>query len=90
MLPPDEQHKKEFVDIPRINFKNSKSLKDHLIRSVLPKKVARDNSGPCSDKRPPSELCKLMTKLQWKSEILTKFITFINHLIAIPKTRYTL
>ena len=62
LLAPDEQHRKVFTDIPRIGFKNGKSLKDHLVRSVLPKIDVAGNSGPCGGKRPPCELCKLMKK----------------------------
>ena len=62
LLAPDEQHRKVFTDIPRIGFKNGKSLKDHLERSVLPKIDVAGNSGPCGEKRPPCELCKLMKK----------------------------
>ena len=47
LFAPDEQHRKVFTDIPRIGFKNGKSLKDHLVRSVLPKIDAVGNSGPC-------------------------------------------
>ena len=59
-LAPDEQYRKVCTDIPRIGFKNGKSLKDHLVRSVLPKKDVAGNSSPCGGKRPPCELCKLM------------------------------
>ena len=62
LLAPDQQHRKVFTDIPRIGFKNGKSLKDHLVRSVLPKIDVAGNSGPCGGKRPPRELCKLMKK----------------------------
>ena len=62
LLVPDEQHRKVFTDIPRIDFKNGKSLKDHFVRSVLPKIDVAGNSGPCGGKRPPCELCKLMKK----------------------------
>ena len=34
LLAPDEQQK-VFRDIPRPGFKNGRSLKDHLVRSVL-------------------------------------------------------
>ena len=34
LLAPDEQDKKVFTDIPRIGFKNGKSLKHHLVRSI--------------------------------------------------------
>ena len=80
-LTPDEQHSKVFTDIPRIDFKNDKSLKYHLVRSDLPKMDIAGNSGPCGGKRPPCELCKLMKKVYlFRSEILTKFITFTNQL----------
>ena len=44
LLAPDEQHRKVFTDIPRIGFKNGKSLKDHLVRPVLPKIDVASNS----------------------------------------------
>ena len=62
LLAPHEQYRKFFTDIPRIGFKSGKSLKDHLVRSVLPKIDVAGNSGPCSGKRPPCELCKLVKK----------------------------
>ena len=62
LLAPDEQHSKVFTEIPRIGFKNGKILKDHLVKSVLPKIDAAYNSGPCRGKRPPCDLCKLMKK----------------------------
>ena len=62
LLAPDEQHKKILTDIPRIGFKYGKSLQDHLVRSVLPKIDVAGHSGPCSGKRPPCKLCKLMKK----------------------------
>ena len=37
-------------------------MKDHLVKSVLPKIDVADNSGPCGGKRAPCELCKLMKK----------------------------
>ena len=90
LIAPNEQHREVFTDIPRIGFKNGKSLKDYLVRSVLPKIDVAGNSGPCGRKRPPCELCKLMKKIQLlKSEIQTEFITFTNHLIAIPNSKET-
>ena len=53
---------KLFTDIPRIGLKNGKSLKNHLVRSVLPKIDVAGNSSPCGGKRHPCELCKLMKK----------------------------
>ena len=58
----DEQHRKFFIDIPRIGFKNGKSLKDHLVKSVLLKIEVAGNSDRCGGKRRPCELYKLMKK----------------------------
>ena len=44
LLAPDQQHKKAFAGIPRTGFKNSKNLKSHLVRSVLPNVEVSDNS----------------------------------------------
>ena len=57
LLAPDEQHRKVFTDIPAIGFKNGKSLKDHLVKSVLPKIDVGGSSRPCGGKRSPCELC---------------------------------
>ena len=38
-------------------------MKDHLVRSVLPKIDVAGNTGPCSGKRPTCELCKLMKEI---------------------------
>ena len=35
-LTPDQEHKKVFQDIPVVGCRNSKSLKDHLVREKLP------------------------------------------------------
>ena len=41
-----------FIDIPRIGFKNGKSLKNHLVTSVLPKIDVAGNFGPSGGKNP--------------------------------------
>ena len=51
LLAPDEQYKNVFTNNPRISFKNSESLRDHLVRSVLPKIDEADDSGQRSEKR---------------------------------------
>ena len=40
-------------NIARIGFKNDKSLKDHLVRLVLPKIDVAVDSRPCGGKRRP-------------------------------------
>ena len=36
LLTPDQSHKKVFSEVPIIGFKSTNSLKDHLVRAVLP------------------------------------------------------
>ena len=36
LLTPDQVHKRVFSEVPIIRYKNTKSLKDHLVRTVLP------------------------------------------------------
>ena len=65
LLAPDEQCRKVFRDIPSIGFKNGKILKNHLVKSVLPKVDVADNSVPCGGKRSRWELCKLMIEISF-------------------------
>ena len=47
LLTPDVAHKAVFTNVPIISFKNDRSLKDHLVRAVLPKVDAEGRSKPC-------------------------------------------
>ena len=47
LLTPDVAHKAVFTNVPIIGFKNDRSLKDHLVRAVLPKVDAEGGSKPC-------------------------------------------
>ena len=44
LLTSNEEHKKVFPDVAVVGFRNSKSLKDYLVRAKLPK---LDESGRC-------------------------------------------
>ena len=46
LLTPGVAHKAVFTNIPINGFKNDRSLKDHLVRDVLPKVEAEDRSKP--------------------------------------------
>lgn len=46
LIAPDEQLKKVFAGISTIDSKKGKSLKDHLVRSCLPKLEVASNFGP--------------------------------------------
>ena len=37
LLTPEKEHKKVFPNVPVIGFRNGKSLKDFLVRIILPK-----------------------------------------------------
>ena len=37
LLAPDKEHKNVFPEVPIVGFRNGKSLKDYLVRAVLPK-----------------------------------------------------
>ena len=46
LLTPDQAHK-FFSEIPIIGLENTKSLKDHLVRAVLPQLDGEGRSKPC-------------------------------------------
>ena len=58
LLTPDVAHKAVFTNVPIIGFKNDRSLKDHLVRAVLPKVDAEGGSKPCGGKKRSCEVCK--------------------------------
>ena len=43
--------------MPIISFKNDRSLKDHLVRAVLPKVDAEGRSKPCGGKKRSCDVC---------------------------------
>ena len=47
LLAPDKEHKKVFSGAPIVEFQNSKSLKDYLVRAVLAKMDNAGDSEPC-------------------------------------------
>ena len=47
LLTPHIAHKAVFTNVPITDFKNDRSLKDHLVRDVLPKVDAEVRSKPC-------------------------------------------
>ena len=51
LLAPDKEHKKVFPEIPVVGFSNGKSIKDHLVRAVLPKLDKKGGSEPCGKKK---------------------------------------
>ena len=47
-----------FTNVLIIEFKNDRSLRDHLARAVLPKVDAEGMSKPCRGKKRSCEVCK--------------------------------
>ena len=47
-----------FTNVSIIGFNNDRSLKDHLVRAVLPKFYAEGRSKPCEGKKSSYEVCK--------------------------------
>ena len=58
LLTPDVAHKAVFTNVPITGFKNNRSLKDRLVRAVLPKVDAEGRSKPCGRKKRSCEVCK--------------------------------
>ena len=50
LLAPDREHKKAFLDVPVVGFRNAKSLKDYLVRAALPKANEIRRCEPCGKK----------------------------------------
>ena len=50
LLPSDKEHKKVFPNVPIVGFRNGKSLKDYLVRPVLPKTNETGRCDPCGKK----------------------------------------
>ena len=59
-LIPHVVHKAVFTNVLIIDFKNDRSLKDHLVRAVLPKVDAEGRCQPCGGKKRSCKICKLV------------------------------
>ena len=60
MLTPHIAHKACITNVPIIDFRNDRSLKDHLVRDVLPSVDAEVRSKPCEGEKLSCEVCKLV------------------------------
>ena len=47
LLAPDKENKKVFPEVPIVEFRNGKSLKDYLVRAALSKMDNDGGSEPC-------------------------------------------
>ena len=50
LLVPDEEHTKEFPNVPVVGFRNGKNLKDYLVRALLPRTNETVRCEPCGKK----------------------------------------
>ena len=84
LLTPDQAHKKVFSEVPNIGFKNTKSLKDYLVRAVLPQLDRECRSKLCegANVKYASQL-KIPQNLRKESQ--KKILKFLKALwIVIP------
>ena len=58
LLTPDQAHERVFSEGPIIEFKNTKSLKDHLVRAVSPQLDREGRSKPCEGANHSCEVCE--------------------------------
>ena len=58
LLTPDQAHERVFSEGPIIGFKNTKSLKDHLVRAVSPQLDREGRSKPCEGANHSCEVCE--------------------------------
>ena len=50
LLAPDKEHKKVFPNVPVVELRNDNSIKDYLVRAVLPKTNETGRCEPCGKK----------------------------------------
>ena len=50
LLTPNKEHKKVFLNVPVIGFRNGKGLKDFLVTATLPKINESGRCEPCGEK----------------------------------------
>ena len=73
LLTPNREHRKVFENVPIINFKKGKSLKEILVRAkVPPLKTEKGFCGPCN--KPRCEICKHITKTHQFESSSTAYI----------------
>ena len=58
LLTVDQANGRVFSDVPIISFKNTKSLKDHLVRAALPQLDREWISKPCEGANRSFEVCE--------------------------------
>ena len=58
LLIPGQNQKRVFSEVPILSFKNTKSLKDHLVRAVLPQLDREGRYKPCEGPNRSCELCE--------------------------------
>ena len=76
LLTHDVAHKALFTNVPTIGFKNDRSHKNHLVRTVLPKIDAKDRSKPCGGMGGGRYISQKMTLLILKGETPTRRLKY--------------
>ena len=90
LLTPDQAHKKVFSEVSITGFENPKSLKDNLVRAVLPQLDREGRSKPCDGANHSCEVSESVKDATiFKRQSQKKLLTFLKALwIVIPTVRY--
>ena len=89
LLTPDQSYKKVFSEVPIIGFKNAKSLKDHLVRAVLPQLDREGRYKPCEGENPSCEVCHSVKETtKFKKQSQKKLLTFLKALWIVIRTMW--
>ena len=89
ILASDDEHKKVFLDIPLIDFKNNKNLKTHLVRWQLPELDEVGRFKPCGGKRRPCHLYENIKDIcTFKSKHLVRYIKSTRSIIVTQKWQF--
>ena len=70
LFTPNQAHKKVSSEVPIIGFRNAKSLKDHLVRAVLPQLDREGRSKPCEGANRSCEVCESVKESEETFDIL--------------------
>ena len=67
LLDPDREHKKVFPNVPVVGFHNGRSLKNYLVRAILPRTNEIGRCEPCG-----KETCLVCNSIRTTTTCTTK------------------
>ena len=89
LLTPDQAHKRIFSEVAIVGFKNVKSLKDHLVRTVWPQLDREGRSKPCEGANHSCEVCNsVKDTTKFKKQSQKKLLTFLKAKWTVIRTMW--